>query len=738
VGKPVKPRRRKDGIERAGGVEAEEIGAGGAVVAGEGTDHGDATVADGSEGADDGAFRETAAAGVERRIELAASAEAHEGGSEDAADMGERTADEDAATGGVHEGLHRGRREECGIDSGIGDAGRGEAGEVLARSSVNFVEGATEENRTIGLEGERGDGAVGRRRERSIHETAETDAGEAQARGAAGERGERASHDEIAGGLEREGVHVAVHRAADRGEERGVERAIGGGEAGEARGGHAVDGGEGAADHDGAGRVDSEDRVDRTIGAVAHGCSGEGGVERTGEGDAGEVVAGDAADRGERAAEEDFFGAVEGLESEGAHDGAGVEAGVEGGVGHAGGGEAGEAGSCQAAADTGELAADENLAVGLEGERGDIGEARRREHGIERAVGVQAGEAAGVGGTDEVEIAGDDDLAVGLHDEAGDGIIDRRRDEGEIDGAVGIKAGEARARHTADAGEAAGDEEFAVGEGLHLRDGGGIEGGQFAFEGEIETVVEHEGAGGDDRGDGERHGRRRDEGAGGVGDDDIVDIGGREGDGRERERGAGRAGERDAVAAPLIREPVAGGGDRERGGGAGGGDDGDRRSRDHGGGGDGAAGDGEEALAIGSVGVESGAGDEEAAIGAEGECVDGASRRNIGAEGGIDRAGRGQPGDLPRAADIVVVSENAGDDHTAIRLNHERVDRGLAVRKSETRIHIESRVDGTGRGQARDIPADWPSIDEKIPPIIKAPSACGAMPRHPSRRWSRR
>ena len=116
----------------------------------------------------------------------------------------------------------------------------------------------------------------------------------------------------------------------------------------------------------------------------------------------------------------------------------------------------------------GEIAADQNLAVSLEGERTDLAAGVGIVGGVERAVGVEAREVAAGGGTDQGKGAGDDKFAIGLADDGQDATIGCGGHVGGIDGAIRVQAGEIIPGEAADGGERTADDDLAV--GLHEGD----------------------------------------------------------------------------------------------------------------------------------------------------------------------------------------------------------------------------------------------------------------------------
>jgi hypothetical protein len=125
----------------------------------------------------------------------------------------------------------------------------------------------------------------------------------------------------------------------------------------------------------------------------------------------------------------------------------------------------------------GEAATDEEFAVGLDREGVHLRERAARnirvEREVEGAVGVEAGDAVARGGGGGAvglnggEIATDHDAAVRLEDEGADGAVGIGVKRG-VDRAVGIEAGEVVAGGggtdaRAERRELTGDEEFSVG-----------------------------------------------------------------------------------------------------------------------------------------------------------------------------------------------------------------------------------------------------------------------------------
>ena len=418
----------------------------------------------------------------------------------EAADGGERTADDDLAVG-LHEGDER---TTFGVDleRGVEGAVSADPGEAIAEgprreaARLDCGEITAEDDLAVGLKREGGHGGVGRGREAGVERAVGV-----QARDVGPLGGDRAAtpdgceltadHD-IAVRSERDGDDVA----AKVGVELRVEGAVG------IEPGEAVAGGGVFV----AGRLERRKRAAENDLAVAlHGERGHGvvgiriefgidgavGVEagdaiaRRHDAGAGRLQGGEAtrdhdlaiADGGARGARE-----IRGLElrNEGEDDAVGVR--VVGGVERAIGVEAGHVvagGGGGAGLHGGEATADDEFAVGLEREGIHLRERAARdvrvECKVEGSVGVEAGHAiarrrgGGTVGLEGGEIAADHDAAVGLEDQGADGAVGVGI-KGGVDRAVGVEAGEIVAdRGDTSAGaerrELAGDEEFSVGLG---------------------------------------------------------------------------------------------------------------------------------------------------------------------------------------------------------------------------------------------------------------------------------
>jgi len=331
--------------------------------------------------------------GVEGGVVRAGGPEADEAVEGAAAVVGrEGTADEPAGVGAVvGERVDRAVRSGAGDKRGVERTGGGETDEPVGdvgRAVVVSGECAADEHGAGGgaaggaVERERADGAIetGALGERGVVGAVGVEAGDAVQAGGGDRVGrEEAAEQDLAGnGVEGEARDGVVHALGRAGEKGGIEGAVGI-EPADAIGGAAVVGGEGSADDELAVGGLADDGEDRAAGSAA---GVEGGIEAAVGIEAGEVVAGDAVDPLEEAADDD-------------------------------------------------------LAVGLH-EDGVDGEVDRgRERGIERAVGIVARETAVRGeAVDPDEVAGDEELV------DGGGAVEGVGDDGvDVGKGVGLDVG---------------------------------------------------------------------------------------------------------------------------------------------------------------------------------------------------------------------------------------------------------------------------------------------------------
>ena len=298
---------------------------------------------------------------------------------------------------------------------------------------------------------------------------------------------------------------------------------------------------------------------DRGGGDVEAGAGRERGIEGTEFGEASDAGGGIAVEGGEVADGDDL---LVGLEDEGV-DGV-VEAGIEGecGVGRAVGIEADDA-IRDVAVDAGEGSRDEDFLVGgldCEGvdiAAGDAGADFGGEGGVERAVGVEPCEAELVDSADVAEGASDHNLVVGLDGEVVDRAGDERGRERGIERAVLKKAGDAGDRGAVNGGEGTCSVETTVGKRRNLGDT------PHEFDAGLERRARTQGVGGGGRRHRERCGGRSADGQA-VDDEHIIVAGGVEAEGGKVKRGRGRADDWYAEFAPLVAEGAgAAGGDGE-------------------------------------------------------------------------------------------------------------------------------------------------------------------------------
>ena len=462
-------------INAAVGVEAGDVAAGGTADVGEGAAEEDFTI-----GLDGDSCDDVVGDGREGRVDGAIEIETGYVVAREAADDGEITADEGFAIGldGVGEDAAVGGRVEGGVDRAVGV----EAGEAVAgdrdggAAGAELGEVAADDDFGVGLSSESVDGAVAISGEGGVKGAVDQDAGEEGAgrRGSVvvgAEDGEGAADDEGAVGLDEQAVHVTV----GVGIERAVEGAVGVETSESATGGNGaisdrLNGAKSAADHDLAVDLD-HDAVDGGVGLGV-----ELGIGVTVDIEAHEAGAngGDAAfgvERGKGATGDDFTVALKG-EAEDGGVGAGVVSGVEGAVGV----EAGDV-IANRGADRAEGAADDDLAVSLDDDGGDLRSEAAGDvgvkRGVERAVGIEPSEAVARGGSGRVvglkrgEETADKDLAVGLERDGGDLVVGVGV-EVEIEGTVGVETGDVVAVDFIggavglDGGERAADDDFTI------------------------------------------------------------------------------------------------------------------------------------------------------------------------------------------------------------------------------------------------------------------------------------
>ena len=113
----------------------------------------------------------------------------------------------------------------------------------------------------------------------------------------------------------------------------------------------------------------------------------------------------------------------------------------------------------------GEIAADQDLAVGLDGQGHDgvVEAGAGVEGGIEGTVGVQAAQAVAGGAVEDGEGAADQDLAVGLEGQGIDRVVGvGGGQEAGVDGPIGLQTGEVSARQQVDGGESSADHQLIV------------------------------------------------------------------------------------------------------------------------------------------------------------------------------------------------------------------------------------------------------------------------------------
>ncbi len=349
-----------------------------------------------------------------------------EGGFRTGLEGRERAADEELAVGldGEREDVVVGVGIEGGVDRAVGV----DAGDAVARRQLGGArrshagERAADDDLGIRLHGDGGDLRVGIRIERGVDRAVGVEAGEKVAarrgggrvgRNARGERTEHATNQNLAVGLHGDRGDRGVRRRIKRGVEGtvGVEpeeirTARRGGGAGRNHGGE-------RAAHENA--TVALQRDDAHLAVEVREELGVNGARRV---QAREAFAALAADGGERAADDHF---AVGLEGEGVD--AAVEVGRVGRVDRAVGIEARDV-VVRGAADIGERARDHDPAVGLRHGSEDAAPRVEFEVGVDRAVGIQPGEVIaddGGGGTARDgagEVAADDDLAVGLGGES--------------------------------------------------------------------------------------------------------------------------------------------------------------------------------------------------------------------------------------------------------------------------------------------------------------------------------
>ena len=292
-----------------------------------------------------------------------------------------------------------------------------------------------------GDDGGRGVGAGVEAVERAIGIEAGDEAAVGGGGGAVGlERGEgSADHDLLVGALERERGDLGV----GRGVKRGIDRAIAV-EPGEVTTGNAADIRKRAADDDLAVGL-NDDRVDNIVGD-----RGKGGVHRAVGIEASEEVTGHAAQNREVAADKHFAVGLHRLDNDAA-----VGRRVEGRVNRAVGVEASEVvpidrGDGRAGTILGKITAGDDLAVGLEREGLDRAITGTVERHVEAAVDQEtrhirpAGRSRVVVGAQTGESAADQQRAVGLNQEGVDLGVGIRIPRG-IEGTVGVEPGETAA-----------------------------------------------------------------------------------------------------------------------------------------------------------------------------------------------------------------------------------------------------------------------------------------------------
>ena len=345
--------------------------------------------------------------------------------------------------------------------------------------------------------------------------------------------------------------------------ERLGERRIEGAGGGEAEGHHAVGGG---AAHAGGKEIAHEDGAVTALeghganlaGGEAGGQAGrERGVERTGGGEAGHAHAGRAVDRREVAGEVNQTGGVDhgrakdiGTGRDGCRGEAAIEAAVRiEAVDMGGRGPEGGRGGVRVQVVDGR---DNDFAVRLAGDEPNAArEERRRKRrgGVERTGGRHPDHRIGIAGRD-----GHEEFAIGLDDDVAGAAVAGVEAEGRIVGAGGlIEPGQ-------------GADDFAVGHvRVAIIDGPrdvnlagavvhGARGGLLV--GDFGELLPEDGVGHGDRKDGRLAG----DGIGAVANHDRVGRGGGGADPRERERGGRGAGDRAGVFPPLIRQGRTGNG----------------------------------------------------------------------------------------------------------------------------------------------------------------------------------
>jgi hypothetical protein len=269
--------------------------------------------------------------------------------------------------------------------------------------------------------------------------------------------GEVSAHDHAIVGLGPEGAHGVVGAHAD-GKGR-VDGAFGQ-ESDQAVVGIAGELGEAAADEDFAVRLNGQ----RLHAVVGGGADRQAGIGQSLRGEPNQAVVAGSIEEGEAAADQD---ATVGLEEDHAHFGIRSRSWVERGVGGAAGQAPRQAGP-RLTVDLGEVPAEQEVAVGLEGEGVD-GVVRSRADGVGRVevgIGQQTDQVRLVDALIVGKVAADQDAAVGLDGDGADGVVETGPGiEGEVQCAVGVESSQAVAGDAIDQGEGAADEDLAV--GLH-------------------------------------------------------------------------------------------------------------------------------------------------------------------------------------------------------------------------------------------------------------------------------
>ena len=453
--------------------------------------------------------------------------------------------------GADHVGGHVG--DERTLDGPVGE----HAHDAVATMAAQRGEIADHHDAAVGLEGELPDAVVGVGDEAGVERAVGAEAGESVA-GPAGEDGKRAADHDPSIRLDDDIVDREVRRGVEGAEHPG------GPDDGEAAPGLIADARktpreEHATVHQ---RNDAGDRAARRHAGI------ERGVERIGRRDAGEADAAGTVDRGKRAADEEC---PAGLQGQGRHTGrfAAVEGEIERRVERALGIEARDEPPRRrtrgpVGLDARKLAANDDFPVGPDHDRVDGAGGRRVKGGVERAVGIEAGEVAAGDAVDGAKRAAQKNLAVGLERERGGGAVEaRRREESEVEGAVAIQAGDPLAGDRSGGaerlkrGEEAADDHPSI--GLH-------HGGQDRIVGAgIEAIIGGGGGGGD------REGHGRGARATGRGDRNIARGGAGRDDGGEGQIGYDGEGRGDsAVEADRGRAREAAAREGDRGAGEGG------------------------------------------------------------------------------------------------------------------------------------------------------------------------